>query len=114
MFALDSLARKTIADLQAESIPSRYGPPLSHRITLEEAVEGEDLGLDQRLRLDEWGALMLGQEHHFRDLLHPDVIPGSYLWGDIMLYEYVSRPSSVSKSDRAEQTQAGGHEQGAG
>ena len=35
-------------------------------------MEGEDLGLDERLRVDEWGALMLGQEHHFRDLLHPN------------------------------------------
>lgn len=74
-------------------------------------MEGEDLGLDERLRVDEWGALMLGQEHHFRDLLHPNkgsslsslprdlcelelmqfvcAVPGSYLWGDILLYEYV-------------------------
>lgn len=50
-------------------------------------VETDDLGLDERLRMDESGALMLGQEHHFRDLLHPQAVPGSYLWANVMLYE---------------------------
>lgn len=52
-----------------------------------EELDSDDLGLDERLRIDESGALMLGQEHHFRDLLHPKAVPGSWLWGNVMLYE---------------------------
>ncbi|CAH7668780.1 hypothetical protein BY996DRAFT_4579330 [Phakopsora pachyrhizi] len=43
--------------------------------------------LKKRLRLDEWGALMLGQEHHYRDVLHVGALPGGALWGDVMLWE---------------------------
>lgn len=53
----------------------------------EEAVEGEDLGLDERLRVSNHGKLLEGQENHFRDLLHANAVPGSYLWGDVMLFE---------------------------
>lgn len=28
----------------------------------------------------------------YRDFLHPDVLPGSYVWGDILFYECVSLP----------------------
>lgn len=28
----------------------------------------------------------------YRDFLHPDVLPGSYIWGEIILYECVSVP----------------------
>ena len=61
-----------MADLQKESTPTFRRQTSSHRIRLEEEDEGEDLGLDERLRIDEWGGLLLGQEHHFRDLLHPE------------------------------------------
>lgn len=87
VFALDSLGRKIIADLQLESTAEFRQQPTPRRIAVEEHTEDEDLGLDSRLRVDEWGALMLGQEHEFRDLLHPNAIPGSYLWGEVMLYE---------------------------
>lgn len=30
---------------------------------------------------------MLGQEHHFRDVLHVAALPGGVLWADIMLWE---------------------------
>jgi hypothetical protein len=30
---------------------------------------------------------MLGQEHHFRDVMHVRELPGGVLWGDVMLWE---------------------------
>ncbi|BGP16631.1 hypothetical protein JCM10213_000453 [Rhodosporidiobolus nylandii] len=93
VFALDSLSRKVISDLRLAQSPlssssssSLEGPsaPLS---LLNEPEDTEDLGLAHRLRIDESGRLMLGQEHLFRDLLHPLPVPGSWLWGDVMLYE---------------------------
>lgn len=59
---------------------------MPEEIRAEEESLDEDLGLDSRLRLNEWGALMLGQEHHFRDLLHPAAVL-SYVWADIILWE---------------------------
>ncbi|GAA5950735.1 hypothetical protein JCM3765_000593 [Sporobolomyces pararoseus] len=92
VFQLDSLARKVISDLKLSSSSSSSSsssvsspsPPLS---SLDEFPDREDLGLTHRLRIDESGKLMLGQEHLFRDLLHPLPVPGSWIWGDIMLYE---------------------------
>jgi hypothetical protein len=52
-----------------------------------EPIESEPLGLERRLRIDNSGRLMLGQEHLFRDLLHPLPMPGSWLWGNVVLYE---------------------------
>lgn len=53
------------------------------------AIKGSvvDYGFDERLRINEGGRLLLGQTDHFKDFLHPNAIPGSYLWSDIMLYE---------------------------
>ncbi|KNZ52150.1 hypothetical protein VP01_3672g1 [Puccinia sorghi] len=52
-----------------------------------ERLKQEDSRLESRLRIDEWGALMLGQEHHFRDVMHVRELPGGVLWGDVMLWE---------------------------
>ncbi|GAA5896754.1 hypothetical protein JCM6882_005027 [Rhodosporidiobolus microsporus] len=49
-----------------------------------EALEG---GLGSRLRVDEWGSLMLGQSLHFRDEVHPNPLPGSYLYGNMVLQQ---------------------------
>lgn len=38
-------------------------------------------------RLNEWGSIMRGQEAHQKDRLHGQPLPGSYVWGDILLYE---------------------------
>lgn len=51
----------------------------------------EGLGLSKRLRMNEWGTRMTGQSHLFVDTIHPAATPGSILWGDIMLWEYVPR-----------------------
>lgn len=86
----------------------------------EDSLEGDetDYGFDERLRVDEIGRLLEGQEHHvsprfphaalhatgtedpyssvgfpqMRDFLHPEVLPGSYVWADILLYESVRNP----------------------
>ncbi|KAM0750165.1 hypothetical protein T439DRAFT_380893 [Meredithblackwellia eburnea MCA 4105] len=78
---LDNLQMKVIADMQQES---RIGK--------------NDLGLDERLRIDYSGHLLRGQEHHFRDLLHPQAVPGSYLWGDVILYELKRAVSRTGRS----------------
>ncbi|GAA6001062.1 hypothetical protein JCM10207_007395 [Rhodosporidiobolus poonsookiae] len=49
-----------------------------------EALEG---GLGRRLKIDEWGSLMLGQSRHFRDEVHPLPLPGSYLYGNMLLQQ---------------------------
>lgn len=91
VFALDSLARKVVSDLTISPAPPPYlfpsSTPTSSSFESEADLDTEDLGLDERLRIDESGAVMLGQEHHFRDLLHPEAVPGSWVWGDVMLYE---------------------------
>ncbi|EGG08822.1 uncharacterized protein MELLADRAFT_84382 [Melampsora larici-populina 98AG31] len=53
-------------------------------------LKSQDSVLKDRLRVDESGyvgALMLGQEHHFRDVLHLAALPGAVLWADIILWE---------------------------
>ncbi|GAA5999929.1 hypothetical protein JCM10207_005976 [Rhodosporidiobolus poonsookiae] len=91
VFALDSLSRKVISDLRiSQSAPSSSlssSSPSAPLSSFTEPSETEDLGLSHRLRIDESGRLMLGQEHLFRDLLHPLPVPGSYLWANVMLYE---------------------------
>ncbi|GAA5958814.1 hypothetical protein JCM8115_000361 [Rhodotorula mucilaginosa] len=74
--------------------PSRHtstteqpSPPLDPALYDTEPIESEPLGLERRLRIDNSGRLMLGQEHLFRDLLHPLPMPGSWLWGNVVLYE---------------------------
>ncbi|KAL8278425.1 hypothetical protein RQP46_009115 [Phenoliferia psychrophenolica] len=51
----------------------------------EAEIISEDLS--DRLRIDEWGALMLGQEKHFGDNIHPLPLPGSWLWSNMAMYQ---------------------------
>ena len=49
----------------------------------------QQIGVDSlvgKIRVDEWGALMLGQEHG-RDDVDTAVLPGGFIWGDILLSE---------------------------
>ncbi|BGP29360.1 hypothetical protein JCM10296v2_001099 [Rhodotorula toruloides] len=103
--SLDALARKTMHDLRVSSLAtspafrSNSGSLVHSHLppeTLQEIerigqelgdADGTDYGFDERLRVDEVGKLLEGQENHFRDFLHPDALPGSYLWSDITLYE---------------------------
>lgn len=79
---------KVLSDLQQEYTPSHRGE-IHHQDHPDEGSSADDLGLDERLRMNVAGHLLRGQEHHFRDLLHPAALPGSYIWGDVMLYECV-------------------------
>ncbi|GAA6027093.1 hypothetical protein JCM8097_006106 [Rhodosporidiobolus ruineniae] len=49
-----------------------------------EALEG---GLGSRLKVDEWGSLMLGQSLFFRDEVHPEPLPGSFLYGNMLFQQ---------------------------
>ncbi|KAM0751854.1 hypothetical protein T439DRAFT_220717 [Meredithblackwellia eburnea MCA 4105] len=51
----------------------------------EKESEALRLGLGHRLRVDEWGSLMIGQEKHFRDNVHPRPLPGSWLWANMAM-----------------------------
>ncbi|KAK4701444.1 hypothetical protein P7C70_g4789, partial [Phenoliferia sp. Uapishka_3] len=50
-------------------------------------TEARKAGLGDRLRVDEWGSLMLGMEKYFLDDLHPMSLPGGYLWGNMILQQ---------------------------
>ncbi|GAA5998434.1 uncharacterized protein JCM10292_002691 [Rhodotorula paludigena] len=117
---LDALARKTVHELRVSSLAThptflsnaldslhrarqRYFP----REALEEVETAKrnrlqndttDYGFDERLRVNEIGRLLDGQEHHFRDFLHPDVLPGAYVWGEIMLYELKRASERVGRT----------------
>ncbi|GAA6059413.1 hypothetical protein JCM10212_003645 [Sporobolomyces blumeae] len=51
----------------------------------QDEVIREDLA--DRLRVDDWGKLMLGQSTHFRDEVHPLALPGSYLYGNMLFHQ---------------------------
>ncbi|KAK4704113.1 hypothetical protein P7C70_g2097, partial [Phenoliferia sp. Uapishka_3] len=50
-------------------------------------TEARKAGLGERLRIDEWGSLMLGMEKYFQDDLHPKSLPGGYLWANMILQQ---------------------------
>ncbi|KDE08076.1 hypothetical protein MVLG_01776 [Microbotryum lychnidis-dioicae p1A1 Lamole] len=53
----------------------------------EEQKEAFRMGYAHRLKIDEWGALMIGQERYFRDNVHPLPLPGSYLYGNMLMQQ---------------------------
>lgn len=59
----------------------------------------EDYGFDERLRIDEFGPLLRGTQHLFRDLGHPNAVPGSWLRGDILLYELKRAVMGIDRSN---------------
>lgn len=100
--ALDQLATKLLHDLRVSSIFTRPSPydytarsvnafknqifpsAAEPRVVVQPR---EDFGFDERLRVSAFGPLLLGQELNFKDFLHPDLLPGSYFWCDMILYE---------------------------
>ncbi|KAM0747583.1 hypothetical protein T439DRAFT_328814 [Meredithblackwellia eburnea MCA 4105] len=88
---VDSLKREGQAAEGGHSTWGRWARTWSGYATLvgEDVSETEArrAGLGQRLRVDEWGSLMLGMEKYFRDDLHPKQLPGGYLWGNMMLHQ---------------------------
>ncbi|GAA5931754.1 hypothetical protein JCM3775_000034 [Rhodotorula graminis] len=70
---------------------ARFLNRVKERIGSKERVKEVQLSTDEtslrgRVRVDEWGALMRGQEHTMEKINTPP-LPGGYLWGDIMLFE---------------------------
>ncbi|GAA5864751.1 hypothetical protein JCM8547_008297 [Rhodosporidiobolus lusitaniae] len=117
--ALDALQRKTLHELRISSLathPTFYSSVLdslhraSERYFPREALDelkaakqdqhkAVDYGFDERLRVNEIGRVLEGQEDHYRDFLHPNAVPGSYVWGDILFYELKRAFYRVGRSE---------------
>lgn len=53
---------------------------------VERAIEqSSSIRIGNRLSLDKWGAMMLGQQQHFRDDVHPLPLPGSWIYGQMLI-----------------------------
>jgi len=61
----------------------------------EEGAEARAMGLGRRLKIDEWGSRMLGQEMHFRDEVHPAPLPGSWLYGNMAMASHTHSGSPL-------------------
>ncbi|GAA5996508.1 uncharacterized protein JCM10292_003016 [Rhodotorula paludigena] len=84
-----SASRRPVKDRMSSKAP--FLNRVKERIGSKERVKDVRLGDDDTslrgmVRVDEWGALMRGQEHTMNNV-HTPSLPGGYLWGDIMLYE---------------------------
>ena len=115
--ALDQLGRKVVRDFNKSSkrIPFVVGPSKSEESRRQKPTKEREsthasflnrvnnrinnagpksqilqqIGVDSlvgKIRVDEWGALMLGQEHG-RDDVDTALLPGGFIWGDILLSE---------------------------
>jgi len=56
------------------------------RINLEARVLGK-VPLGERMAINPWGSLIAGQERHFRDDVHPNGFPSSWLYGNTLLHQ---------------------------
>ncbi|GAA5865960.1 hypothetical protein JCM8547_002897 [Rhodosporidiobolus lusitaniae] len=70
----------------------------------DEALEG---GLGRRLKIDEWGSLMLGQSRAFRDEIHPLPLPGSFLYGNMLLHMDVDASAMALQGTLSEEQCSG-------
>ncbi|GAA5872536.1 hypothetical protein JCM3774_006846 [Rhodotorula dairenensis] len=100
LVALDQIGRSVVARLVAEgraaaSAGSRRWKSWTDSADSSSRSDGFGMAdrawarraaLDQRLRVDEWGARMLGQAQYFRDDIHPNALPGSYLYGNMLFH----------------------------
>lgn len=116
VFALDQLARKLVHDLRSVSLlrhPNPYKAAVAAVGKTREALwakagwlkeqdglgaDAEDYGFDERLRVNEIGKLLTGQDNYFKDFLHPNPVPGSFLWGEIILYEVKRAVAGAGRS----------------
>ncbi|BGP48289.1 hypothetical protein JCM10450v2_004161 [Rhodotorula kratochvilovae] len=85
----NGVRRRPFKDRQSSKAP--FLNRVKQRIGSKERVKEVHLSDDEtsltgRVRVDEWGALMRGQEHTMEQI-HTPPLPGGYLWGDIMLFE---------------------------
>lgn len=99
LVALDQIGRSVVQRLTREGDAAQAGRAEWKRWRRSAAATGTSFDaadrswarkakLGERLRVDEWGARMLGQSQYFRDDIHPSPLPGSYLYGN-MLFEHL-------------------------
>ncbi|KAK4053146.1 hypothetical protein OIV83_001881 [Microbotryomycetes sp. JL201] len=72
-----------------ETVKSRLllQKPSSDRSTSRQReAEAAEMQLGRRLKIDNWADLILGQEREFRDDIHPNPLPASYLYGNMLLH----------------------------
>ncbi|WWD21267.1 hypothetical protein CI109_105751 [Kwoniella shandongensis] len=63
-----------------------------HLAAMSAMEDMEDASPDQKkamrdIGISKWGELIMGTEDHQRDDLHPNLLPGGYLWADMMMYD---------------------------
>lgn len=110
--SLNMIGRRVVQRLNEEAEMARLGDLTWRRWIAKLALEKLSIGrketesiaaqrgLDRtRLEVDDWGSLMLGQQRHFRDDVHPLPLPGSWLYGN-MLFDHLKR--SIEDRERAE------------
>lgn len=68
----------------AAAVRSAFTPSCPADCTPEQARQNDVLS---RVRVNEWGRIMLGQEKHMKDALHQRMVPGGRLWADMMLFD---------------------------
>ncbi|GAA6048912.1 hypothetical protein JCM3770_007115 [Rhodotorula araucariae] len=93
LVALDQIGRAVVARLAHESRPQEehaggWVARATHYLRRRgRKAHARGAWLERRLCIDEWGSLMLGQGMHFRDEVHPLPLPGSYLYGNMLLQQ---------------------------
>jgi len=63
-----------------------FHDPITESLDCDYACTKERQEVMREEVLSEWGMLMLGEEAHSIDDLHQALIPGGYLWADMMLF----------------------------
>ncbi|KAK4054478.1 hypothetical protein OIV83_000972 [Microbotryomycetes sp. JL201] len=67
-------------------VKARIGERNDHLMANSIRKSSDRASLKNRLSVDEWGHLMLSQQHLIEDI-NTAPLPGGYLWGDMMLFE---------------------------
>ncbi|WVQ92967.1 hypothetical protein IAU59_000029 [Kwoniella sp. CBS 9459] len=91
LFPLQQAARSAIFDLD-DDVSDVVGEDGSDDISKQAFAFGGTLDEDEKRVLRDvgianWGDLMLGLEDYQKDDLHQLLLPGGYLWADMMLYD---------------------------
>ncbi|GAA5978089.1 hypothetical protein JCM10908_004225 [Rhodotorula pacifica] len=107
LVALDQIGRSVMSRLVAEGKAAVAGGRRWAEWTKSAAAKSDGFNaasrswarratLDRRLKVDEWGSRMLGQARHFRDDIHPNPLPGSYLYGNMLFHHLTTVLESPS------------------
>ncbi len=79
-------AEETVGGVEAAEAARGRGAKEHRRARLEEKVLGR-VPLGERMAINPWGSLIAGQERHFRDDVHPNGFPSSWLYGNTLLHQ---------------------------